>query len=119
MTKVSRVAFALSFIALCGSAFAHAKLRSSTPANNATVAIPPTSLTLVFNEDVRLAMLKLATDSKQILISVDPNAAATPTITAKLPPLPPGKYQVNWSALSPNDGHIAKGSFSFSIASPK
>jgi methionine-rich copper-binding protein CopC len=119
MSKVLRVAIALSFIALSGAAFAHAKLRSSSPANNATVTVPPASLTLVFNKDVRLAMLNLATDSKQIPISVDPSAAAKPAITVKLPPLRPGKYQVNWSALSPNDGHIVKGSFSFSIAPPK
>jgi methionine-rich copper-binding protein CopC len=32
-----------------------------------------------------------------------------------LPPLAAGKYQVQWSALSPDDGHVVKGSYSFTI----
>jgi len=119
MSNVLRIAFALSIIAFGGSAFAHAKLRSSTPANDATLTVPPKTLTLVFNEDVQLAMLKLSAISQEIPVSVDPNAKAAPTLTVTLPLLKPGKYQVNWSALSPNDGHIVKGSFTFSIASPK
>ena len=118
ISTVLRFAFALALIACCDSAVAHAKLRSSTPSNLATVVSPPTVLTLEFNEDVQLAMLKLVTDSTEIPINIDLNAKARPTVSVKLPRLAPGKYQVTWSALSPNDGHIMKGRFTFSIASP-
>ena len=39
-------------------------------------------------------------------------------VGVSLPALATGKYQVQWSALSPDDGHVAKGVFSFAILGP-
>ncbi len=95
--------------------FAHAKLQSSSPAADAVMPAAPSSLTLNFDEDVRLAALKLTLGGEDIPLSFDRAAAAAPTVRVALPKLAAGKYKVQWSALSPDDGHVAKGTFFFVI----
>jgi methionine-rich copper-binding protein CopC len=96
-------------------AFGHAKLKSSAPAADSELDVAPKVLILSFDENVRLAALKLSLGDKDIPITLDRAAAAAPTVTVTLPPLSAGKYLVKWSALSPDDGHVVKGSFSFAI----
>lgn len=103
---------------LAGPAFGHATLRSTIPAADAQLQVAPKSLTLSFNEDVRLAVLTLTADGKDIPVTVDRSAPAAPQVTVTLPVLAVGKYQVRWSALSPDDGHVSKGTFSFAILGP-
>jgi methionine-rich copper-binding protein CopC len=108
----------LGALMLAGPADAHAKLRGTVPAADAALAAAPQALTLTFNENVRLAALTLSTAGKDIPVALDRNAAAAPQVSVRLPPLAAGKYQVQWSALSPDDGHVVKGSYSFTINSP-
>ena len=119
MPKVLQLAFVLIALAFCSPVFSHAKLRSSTPENNSRLTQSPKTLTLVFNEDVQLAVLKLNTKTKEIPISIDSKLKAAPEVTVAIPLLAPGDYQVNWSALSPRDGHIMKGHLSFSVVAPR
>jgi methionine-rich copper-binding protein CopC len=100
---------------LAGPAAAHARLRSTVPAADAQLAEPPKNLILTFNEDVRLAVLTLSTGGREIPLTLDRSAPAAPQVRVPLPPLVAGKYQVQWSALSPDDGHVVKGSYSFTI----
>jgi len=108
-------------LALCaallaaGPAFGHAKLLSSSPAAGAEITGSPPSLTLTFNENVRLGVLKLTTAGHAVPVVIDPNPAAARVITIKLPPLTAGAYDVQWSALTPSDGHVVKGRYSFVI----
>ena len=99
-------------------AFGHAKLRGSLPAADAQLQAAPKSLTLTFNETVRLAVLTLSIDGKDIPVTIDRNAPAAAQVTVTLPALAPGSYQVRWSALSVDDGHVTQGTFSFSILTP-
>lgn len=96
-------------------AFGHAKLRGSLPAAGAQLQAAPKSLTLTFNETVRLAVLTLIVDGKDIPVTIDRNAPAAAQVTVTLPALAAGSYQVRWSALSVDDGHVTQGTFSFSI----
>jgi methionine-rich copper-binding protein CopC len=105
----------LGGLMLAGPAGAHAKLRSTLPAADAQLTAAPKALILTFNEDVRLAVLTLRTAGKDIPLTLDRSAAAAPQVSVPLPPLAAGKYQVQWSALSPDDGHVVKGSYSFTI----
>jgi len=107
---------AVAGMMLSGLAFGHAKLRSTVPAADAELQVAPKTLTLTFNEDVRLAVLSLTADGKQIPVTFDRSGPAAPQVNVPLPVLSPGTYQVEWSALSPNDGHVVRGSFSFTIA---
>jgi copper resistance protein C len=103
---------------LAGTAFGHAKLRATVPSADAQLQAPPKSLTLSFNEDVRLAALTLTAGGTQIPVTVDRTAPAAPQVTVALPVLAAAKYLVQWSVLSSGDGHVAKGSFSFTITAP-
>jgi methionine-rich copper-binding protein CopC len=117
MTKYWLPAAAMAMI-LAGPALGHAQLRSTSPPADAKLLTAPKSLTLSFNENVRIAVLTLKTGGRDIPVAVDRNAPAAPQVTIPLPPLAIGKYQVQWSALSPDDGHVTKGTFSFAIVGP-
>jgi copper resistance protein C len=116
MLKNALLALALCGIVLAAPCMAHAKLQSSTPSNNAKLTQAPKTLTLNFNEAARLAVLKLVRDGQEISVPLDKDAKAGQTFTLTLPALSPGNYTVQWSALSADDGHVTKGSFTFSIA---
>ncbi len=117
MLKNAFLAFAVCGIVAAGPCAAHAKLQSSSPANNAQLSEAPKTLTLKFSEAAQLAVLKLARDGKEVSVRLDKSAKATQEITLTLPPLSPGKYSVQWAAVAADDGHVTKGSFAFSIAS--
>jgi methionine-rich copper-binding protein CopC len=105
-------------IILAGPASGHAKLRSTSPSADAALLAAPKSLTLSFNENVRIAVLTLVSGGKVIPVAVDRNAPAATQVTIPLPPLAIGKYEVRWSALSSDDGHMTKGTFAFAIVGP-
>lgn len=95
--------------------FSHAKLQSSIPAANAQLAHAPTTLTLNFSEEAHLAVLKLTSSGTPVPVTVDRGAKASSAVVVALPALKPGSYVVEWSAIAADDGHITKGSFSFTI----
>jgi methionine-rich copper-binding protein CopC len=100
---------------LSGPVFAHAKLESTDPAAGSSVAAPK-SVTLTFGVEVRLATLALRHDGGSVPVKVDRGAAPARAVSVMLPTLAPGLYEVSWSAISANDGHVAKGSFSFTVS---
>jgi copper resistance protein C len=118
MAKRWLLAVTATGMILVNPAFGHAKLQSTIPGADAQLQVAPKSLTLSFNEDVRLAVLTLTADGREIPVAVDRSAPAAPQVSVALPVLPVGKYQVRWSALSPDDGHVSKGTFSFTIVGP-
>jgi methionine-rich copper-binding protein CopC len=129
----------LACIALGGllplAALAHAKLLSTVPAMGEQLAVAPKRMTLQFNEAVQIGVLKLSADGKDIPIELGrgtetaataaagtapagtapASAAGTSTVTVELPALAPGTYRVQWSALTVDDGHVVKGTFSFVV----
>lgn len=96
---------------------AHAKLLATSPAAGAQVDVAPKALTLKFDQEVHLAVLKLYSAGRDIPVPVDRGAAATAQVSVALPTLPAGTYRVEWSAITADDGHVVKGAFSFVIAS--
>lgn len=118
MPKLWILAAFLAGLVLAGPAFSHAKLRSSVPAADTQLAATPKSLTLNFNESVRIAVLTLSAGGKDIALPVDRSASPAAQVTVALPALAPGKYQVVWSVLSAGDGHVSKGAFAFAVTGP-
>ena len=116
MLKNSLLALALCGMVAAGPCLAHAKLQSSLPAANAHLTSAPKTLTLNFSEAAQLAVLKLVRDGKEIAVPLDKGAKPGQTFTLTLPPLSPGNYTVEWTAVASDDGHVTKGSFAFSIA---
>jgi methionine-rich copper-binding protein CopC len=96
---------------------AHAKLLATSPVSGAALTAAPKTLTLKFNEAVQIAVLKLSVAGKDVPLSFDRNAASS-DVSVALPALAAGSYQVQWSALTVDDGHVVKGSFSFTVATP-
>jgi methionine-rich copper-binding protein CopC len=115
MVKPWLLAVAVAGMIFTGPVFAHAKLQSSIPAADARLQVAPKSLTLSFNESVRLAVLTLTTGGKEIPVTVDRNAPAAAQVSVALPALAAGQYVVQWSALSVDDGHVSKGTFAFAV----
>ncbi len=112
----TRAALALYAALLAASpAFGHAKLLESSPAAGAEITGSPPSLVLTFNENVRLGVLKLTTAGRPVPLVIDPNPAAARVVSIKLPSLTAGTYEVQWSALTPSDGHMVKGKYTFVI----
>lgn len=116
MLKNALLAFALCSVVAAAPCLAHAKLQSSAPADKAQLTQAPKTLTLKFSEAAQLAVLKLVRDGKEIPVPLDKGAKPGQTFTLTLPTLTPGNYTVQWSAMAADDGHVTKGSFTFSIA---
>ena len=115
MVKPWLLAVTVAGMILAGPVFAHAKLQSSVPAADARLQAAPKSLTLSFNESVRLAVLTLTSGGKDIPVTVDRSAPPAAQVTVALPALAAGPYVVQWSALSVDDGHVSKGTFAFAV----
>jgi hypothetical protein len=97
---------------------AHSTLVRSHPPAGATLTTPPGEIILWFNE-------RLERQFHAVTI-IDEGGRAIPTrnlhvdtadptkLLVLVEPLPPGVYRVRWRVLS-RDGHVAEGTFSFSI----
>lgn len=105
----------LFLVMAAGPCFGHAKLTGSVPAGDSQLASAPKALTLTFNEAATLAVLKLVSAGKEIPIPLDKSLKPGREFTLSLPSLVPGSYVVQWSAVAADDGHVTKGSFTFTI----
>jgi methionine-rich copper-binding protein CopC len=115
MNKFTVLVAALAVTLWSAAALAHARLQSSTPASNAQLAHAPATLELNFSEEAKLAVLKLTTAGTQIPVTLDRGVQASKKIVVTLPALQPGTYEVQWSAIAKDDGHVTKGMFSFVV----
>ncbi len=102
-------------LTLATPSFGHAKLLSSSPASGAQVAEVPKTITLTFNEEAKLAALTLLHAGKETSVAVDKSAPSAKSAVVPVTGLTPGTYEVHWTAIATDDGHVAKGSFIFTI----
>ncbi|TCS33114.1 hypothetical protein EDC30_11855 [Paucimonas lemoignei] len=99
------------------AAWAHAVLKSASPAQNAQVSAP-TEVTLRFNEKLEAAFSsaqvidsngKSVSTGKAALDAADPSVLKVP-----VQHLAPGKYSVQFGVVG-HDGHRRKGEYSFTV----
>jgi methionine-rich copper-binding protein CopC len=102
-------------LALANVSDGHARLVTSSPAGGAQVGESPRVVTLAYDEAVKLAKLTLTRDGKTITVAVDSSAPGAKSVTVPMPPLAPGAYELHWTALSTDDGHVTKGTFTFTV----
>ena len=108
-----------SMAVMSTTAFAHPKLMSSTPAENATVAAGPSELRLTFNEKLEPSMSGVEVKD-QSGKKIETGKAATDPADLKLlviplsAPLRDGMYKVDWHAVAA-DTHRIKGSYTFTV----
>lgn len=109
----------LGLAAPSAPAFAHAHLKSATPALNGTVATAPSELDLKFSEGLNLKFtgVKVTGPDKAAVATGDAALGAGDDTTLVIPvsaTLAAGAYKVDWHALS-TDGHKTSGSYKFTV----
>ena len=106
-------------VAFPAAAFAHAEPTSSTPAPNSTVKEAPTTVTIIFGEEVKPDESNIRVfDSKGAEVStgkatMDPNDLKKMSVEMK--GTDSESYVVLWNTVSADDGDAAVGSFSFNV----
>lgn len=106
-------------VAFGGQAFAHAQLKRAEPAVGGTVASPPKTVALTFTEGVEpgFCSVSLVGPDDRPVETGKPHLAPADgnTLVVDLPALAPGRYRVDWHAVSV-DSHKTRGSFTFVVA---
>jgi copper transport protein len=113
------------FAAFAGSASAHARLKTSDPADGAKLTSEPTTVTGVFGEETSLtestftAWYQKDAASAQTQADngdgkVDVNDRTKMSLTLK-PGLGDGIYTVKWHTLTEDDNGMADGTFTFTV----
>ncbi len=121
-TRAATAAFLalLGVALLAGVARAHSELVSSTPADGAVLAAPPTEISGDFSEAVdpgRSTMELRGPEGAQIAVGKVPEGGEpTRIVIGDLPDLAPGVYEVRWTTVTPDDNGLERGTFAFTIA---
>ncbi len=98
---------------------AHAELDGPTPADGAIVAGPPGEVSGTFTQDLDLAgsSMQLRDAAGEVIAKGAPDREdVRRMVIADLPDLGPGAYEVRWTTLSSEDGELARGTWSFTVA---
>ena len=103
-----------------GAVEAHASLVDSIPADGEEVAEPgPTEVTVTFDEaiDPGRSTLELRDEAGETTAEGGVPADDVTATTMRLEPLPlaPGRYEVRWTAVTPDDDGVERGRFSFVV----
>ena len=123
--RIAGVAVVLALVLALGAPGAvlgHAALESADPAPDSTIPETPELITTDFTErlDPNLSSLTLAAPDGTILAAggvaaEDPEARQ---MALRPPALAPGRYTVQWTAVTPDDGAVEQGTYAFTIALP-
>jgi copper resistance protein C len=118
MRRVLTLVLAVGAALLLGAApaWAHSQLDASNPANGASVATPPSSVSLTFNEDVQpgfTVITLIGPDGKDYHSGDVTETDQTVKVDA-LPLGPAGQYQIGYRVVSA-DGHPVSGKTTFTL----
>jgi hypothetical protein len=106
-------------VLLAGAAAAHASLVESDPPDGATIDVGPASLTATFDEDLGGRSRVVVDDADGEEVARGGISADDPrVIIVELPPLPPGQYDARWTAITPEDGGVTRGTITFTVEPP-
>jgi copper transport protein len=118
---VSAALVALALVLLGGSpAAAHAELVETDPAEGAVVETAPETVTLTFNEPVRLTSQEIAVydaGGDPVASTAGATGAEVTVGLTDAAGLEDGTYVVSWNVLS-GDGHPISGALTFSVGAP-
>ena len=115
MAGIAVALLAVSLQAL--PAAAHSPLVSSSPADGDVLETAPQAIEMKFRGTTRLVRLALTgAQSGEVTLSDEHLMVEKHRHTVLLPAIAADEYEVRWRALSA-DGHLVKGSFSFTVGS--
>ncbi|MCU0074267.1 copper homeostasis periplasmic binding protein CopC [Pseudomonas koreensis] len=116
MKKLFTAGALLASLVVTSQAFAHAHLKSQTPAADSTVAAPA-DLRLVFSEGVEASFTKVTVTRDGAPVAVKPlttEGDKKTLIVTPEAPLTAGEYKVEWHAVSV-DTHKSEGAYQFKV----
>lgn len=97
-------------------ALAHSPLKTTTPADGATLEAAPEKVELAFRGKVVLTALSISRAGEAVPIDHELDKEPASSFSVPLPELEPGDYVVFWRTLSEGDGHVASGRLNFTVA---
>jgi methionine-rich copper-binding protein CopC len=105
--------------ALIGSAFAHAHLKSASPAPDSIVTVAPQEVRIEFGEGVEPSMSGIEIVGANGPVAVTGKATVEQTaprilIVKLAQPLAAGSYEARWRCAG-KDGHMMRGSYHFEV----
>lgn len=104
-------------IAQMPNAVAHAKMKTSSPADGAVVMPGLVKISLNFSDPMRLTVVKInrvGETAVDIKVSELPKAFVS-SADIGVPPLTAGRYAVEWIGVG-KDGHLMQGAFTFDVS---
>ncbi|MBI5671035.1 MAG: copper resistance protein CopC [Chloroflexi bacterium] len=117
-----RIGFMIVFLAIMigtGPALAHADLLRADPPPDAMLESAPAEIRLVFSEPLNADLSRVTLRAAGGVPVETPPAEADPNdktvIIVRPGDLPDGLYTVSWEAVSSSNGHLTKGSYTFTI----
>ena len=114
MKRIFRFVCLLLF-AITGTAYGHAHILKSDPANKSTVHQSPKNVVLEFNEKVQITVLTMQKGEGKAQALVPLPRAAVKMISVPIPVVDAGSYTINWRATG-DDGHVVSGQVMFTLA---
>jgi methionine-rich copper-binding protein CopC len=100
-------------LSVAGTAWAHAHLQTSTPAEGSVLDGPPATFAMKFNEPATLTLLTLQKDSEAPQKIAAPDKPAV-DVNVPAPKLSAGSYTLSFKALSA-DNHVVSGQIHFKV----
>ncbi len=118
-SRLSRTLVFIAAMAAAPAVFAHAHLKSQSPAANAEVTTAPQALTLNFSEGIEPKFSGvILTGAQQQSIKTGAVKRSEQDKTQMIVPLEqalqPGNYTVDWHVVSV-DGHKTRGTYTFIV----
>ena len=98
---------------------AHAQLDVPTPADGATVEGSPSEVSGTFTQEIKPdgSSLVLRDTNARVVARGGPDPDDVHRmVIADVPELTPGTYEVQWTTISAEDGELARGTWSFTVA---
>lgn len=119
MSKVKQFFAAFIIVMLLtspASLFAHSKMTRSVPDNGAIIENIVSEISLSFTKPIRLTVVQLIKlpEGKNLSFLSQLPKTFVKDVKLTVNPLDTGMYQVQWIAMG-KDGHIMRGTFSFSV----
>jgi copper transport protein len=106
-------------LAIPAAVAAHARLRTASPGQGATLGAAPSKVELTFSEkpDAGLTSIKVLDAGGRDHVDGPVTASGDPALSVSVPlgELPDGAYTVSWRTVSAVDGHISAGSYVFGV----
>lgn len=119
MHSMRTIALAAGFALLASPAWAHAFLKTASPAVGSTVSQAPSQVVINFTEGVipRFSTITVRNAQGQQVETGKPHLVGGDThLAVDLKQLAPGTYTVDWHATA-TDTHKTDGSFHFTVGS--